>query len=175
MKKNIVALCGSLREGSYNRSVLKKAYELLPNNISLNEVYIGDLPLYNEDMEDNMPKSVKDLKSALKEADGVLLVTPEYNYSVSGVLKNALDWASRGEDVFDGKTAAIISASMSDFGGVRAQGHLRQICLVLGLEVISDECFIPAAHTKFDDNLNLIDERAIKSITSLLESLSSKL
>lgn len=173
MKKlKIVAICGSLREKSYNKAAILAAKELLPENTTLELADISKIPFFNEDNEITEILEVSRFKNLLKEADAILIATPEYNYSVPGVLKNALDWASRGETPpLSGKPLAIMSASLSTFGGSRAQYHLRQICVVLNMLPINKETFIPSAMDKFDENGKIIDERTKNSIKRLLESL----
>src|SRR6185437_5600598 len=130
----VLGLCGSLRRGSFNRMALKAAAELVPAGMSL-DIYDGlaDIPPYNDDVrEKGYPAPVQALRDRIAAADAVLFVTPEYNYSVPGVLKNAIDWASRPPaQPFDGKPVAIMGASMGLFGTARAQYHLRQTCVFI--------------------------------------------
>lgn len=170
----IIGIVGSLREKSYNKMAILAAKDLLPDNSTLEIIEINDIPFFNEDIEkQGLPKSVIDFKNKLVEADAILIATPEYNYSVSGVLKNALDWASRGRLLpLRGKPVGIISASMGMLGGARVQYHLRQICVALDMIPINKpEVFIAKAHEKFDPNGNLIDEYGKKVITELLDNL----
>lgn len=170
----IAGLTGSLRKGSYNRAALRAAAELMPEGSRLKIVDVSELPFLNEDEEAiAIPASVTAFKSELSEADGFLLATPEYNYSVPPVLKNALDWASRGDVLpLEGKHAAILSASPGMFGGARAQYHLRQICVVLDLLVLNrPELMISRAHEKFDADGILTDERTRSYVRSLVNAL----
>lgn len=145
----IVGISGSLRKDSYNTKLLKE----IGQNVDFEILDLFGIPLFSEDLESSVPKIVTDLKNEIDTSDIVVIATPEYNYSVSGVLKNALDWFSRGDNkVFDGKKVAIISASISRFGGVRAQSHLRQILLSMGAIVMNTpEVFIAEAHNKLND------------------------
>lgn len=173
-KINIVGLTGSLRRDSYNKAALKVAQGLLPENAVLNIIDLADIPFFNEDVEaQGLPASVVDLRKKLSEADAILIATPEYNYSIPPVLKNALDWASRGDELpLYGKPLAIMSASISRMGGARAQYHLRQVCVQLNLIPLNKpEVFICDAGTQFDKNGNLIEEKTKRSIKKLLTAL----
>ncbi|HBN82654.1 MAG TPA: NADPH-dependent FMN reductase [Clostridiales bacterium] len=170
----IVGLTGSLRRDSYNKASLRAAKKLLPENTVLELIDLSDIPFFNEDVEkEGLPEPVVKLKEELNKADALLISTPEYNYSIPPVLKNALDWVSRGEDLpLYGKPLAIMSASMSALGGARVQYHLRQVCVCLNLLPLNrPEVFITAAHTKFDENGNLTDETTKKLIKKLLSAL----
>jgi len=170
----ILGFTGSLRQGSYNKAALRAAKELMPEGAVLNIVELGDIPFLNEDLEaEGIPQVVVDFKSKIADADALLIATPEYNYSIPPVLKNALDWASRGKDSpLSGKPAVIISASPGMLGGARVQYHLRQVCVSLNLLLINKpEVFIGNANTKFDEKGNLTDERTKNSISRVLEAL----
>lgn len=174
---NIFAICGSLRKESFNRKTLQAAVELAPKTLTF-DVYdrLADIPPYNEDVrEKGNPPVVLDLRDRIKKADALLFVTPEYNYSIPGVLKNAIDWASRPpEQPFNGKPAAVIGASTSLLGTGRAQYHLRQSFVFLNiLPVNHPEVMIAAADKKFDAQGKLIDEMARKLIGQLLVNLES--
>src|SRR5215475_12302580 len=148
-----LGISGSLRRASFNTAALRAAKELAPEGLVIEPFDIAPIPLYNEDVrEQGFPPPVEDLRARIKAADGLLIVTPEYNYSVPGVLKNAIDWASRPPNQpFDGKPIAIIGASMSLHGGVRAQYHLRQIVVFLNMHPVNrPEVFIAQAQNKFD-------------------------
>jgi chromate reductase len=156
----IVGFAGSLRAGSYNAAALRAAKRLAPAGLEIDIVPIDAVPLYNEDVRAaGYPAPVQALRDRVRAADGVLIATPEYNYSMPGVLKNAIDWASRPpEQPFDGKPVGIISASMGMLGGSRAQYHLRQSMVFLNAMVMNrPEVFIPAAQTKFDAAGELTD------------------
>jgi chromate reductase, NAD(P)H dehydrogenase (quinone) len=170
----IVGLSGSLRKGSYNSAALRAAQALAPEGTVIEIAEIGDLPLYNDDVRAaGYPAAVERLRRQIAQADAVLFVTPEYNYSVSGVLKNAIDWASRPPNQpFDGKPVAIMGASGGLFGTARAQYHLRQMLIFLNaFPVNKPEVMIGQAQTKFDEAGNLTDEATREFIRKLLVSL----
>lgn len=171
----ILGISGSLREGSYNTAALRAAQELCPPGARIetfNE--LGAIPAFNQDLEKDPPAAVRLLKQQVREADALLFVTPEYNYSVPGVLKNAIDWASRpyGQNAFQGKPAAVMGASVGMIGSARAQYHLRQMFVFLDvLAVNQPEVMIPMAADKFDDMGDLTDDMSRKLIRQLLENL----
>ena len=170
----ILGIAGSLREGSYNRAALRAAQELVPEGVSLEIFDINGLPGFNQDDESNPPDQVVDLKQRIRAADAILLVTPEYNYSVPGVLKNAIDWASRpyGDSAWTKKPVAIMGATVGSLGTARAQYHLRQMFVFLDMYAVNQpEVMIAQAHKHFDEQGNLTDETAKKLIRQLLESL----
>ncbi|CAM8897658.1 unnamed protein product [Rhodiola kirilowii] len=176
----IVGLCGSLREASFNRGLLNAAIKLSQESsipgLQIEFVEIGSLPFINTDLEvdGKYPPAVEAFRQKILEADGFLFASPEYNYSVSPVLKNAIDWASRPPNVWATKSAAVISAGGS-FGGGRAQYHLRQIGVFLDLHFINKpeiylNAFQPPA--KFDKDGSLIDEKAKESLKAVLQALN---
>jgi chromate reductase len=170
----IVGLSGSLRRGSYNSAAVRAAQALLPENAELQILDLAQIPFFNEDLEaEGMPSSVAELRAALEAADAVLMATPEYNFSLPPVLKNALDWASRGDKPpLAGKPVAIMSASIGWLGGARVQYHLRQVCGALNMLPLNrPEVFIGNAQEKFDEEGNLIDQRTQRFIRRLLEAL----
>lgn len=170
----IIGIAGSLRQHSYNKSALLAAKGLLPEGVGLKIVDISNVPFFNEDVESvEVPKVVIDFKNKLLEADAFIIATPEYNYSIPGVLKNALDWASRGEKPpLSGKPLAIMSASPGMLGGSRVQYHLRQVAVALNMITInSPEVFITNAHEKFDLNGTIIDKDTEKRIEKLINEL----
>src|SRR6266436_3407664 len=158
----ILGIAGSLRRGSYNQAALRAVKLLVPENSEIDFFQLDGIPMFNEDDEKRPPSSVLELKKRIRRADALLLVTPEYNYSVPGVLKNAIDWASRPPDQpFRGKPIALMGASPGRFGTARAQYHLRQMCVFLDmLPVNRPEVFISAASDKFDPEGRLVDEPA---------------
>jgi chromate reductase len=171
---NILGFAGSLRKGSYNRALLRVAVTLVPEGARLETYDLKDIPIFNNDLVENMPVIVREFKSKIKAADAILIVTPEYNYSIPGVLKNAIDWASRPmkENAFNGKPVAMMSASTGMLGGARAQYHLRQSFVTLNmLPLNKPEIFVAFAEQKFDEQGNLIDEKTKDLIKSLLEAL----
>jgi len=136
---NILAFSGSLRKGSYNKMLLRTAVDLAPEEATIEVFDLEEIPPFNQDFEQSPPGRVKDFKAKIKAADAILIVTPEYNYSVPGVLKNAIDWCSRpvGDNSWEGKPVAIMSASTGMLGGARAQYHLRQIFVTLDMRPIN--------------------------------------
>src|SRR3954454_14086404 len=135
MAITILGIAGSLRKDSYNRALLRAATELSPAGAAIETFDLNQVPPYNGDHEMAPPQPVVDLKARIRAADAILFVTPEYNYSVSGVLKNAIDWASRpyGDSAWNGKPAAIMGASPGAQGTARAQYHLRQMLVFLNM------------------------------------------
>jgi chromate reductase len=157
----ILGIAGSLRRGSFNAATLRAAQELAPEGMRIEAFDIAPIPPYNEDLrQQGFPPPVAALRSRIKAADGLLIVTPEYNYSIPGVLKNAIDWASRPpEQPFDGKPVGIMGASGGTLGTARAQYHLRQCFVFLnGLVMNRPEVMIPAAQNKFDAEGRLADQ-----------------
>jgi chromate reductase len=170
----ILGFAGSLRKGSYNKALLHAVSELVPKDAKLEIFDLEGLPLFNQDLEDRMPQKVKEFKAKIRTADALLIATPEYNYSVPGVLKNAIDWASRPYDdnSFEGKPVAIMSASPGMLGGARAQYHLRQVLVSLNMHAINrPEVIVASVDEKIDEKGNLADEETRKRIRQLLESL----
>jgi chromate reductase len=163
-----------LRKGSYNRAALHSAQKLAPQEAALDIFELDGIPAYNQDEETNPPRQVVELKRKIREADAILLATPEYNYSVPGVLKNAIDWASRpyGDSAWNGKPVAIMGASVGIFGTARAQYHLRQMFVFLNMYPVNQpEVMIGTAQHRFDEQGNLTDEQSKKLIATLLRNL----
>ncbi len=169
-KVKILGISGSARKGSYNTAVINYISENHAENIEFEILDITKLPMFNQDLEQNVPDEVKKFIEKIAEADGFIISTPEYNYSLPALLKNALDWGSRGEKKgFNNKYVGIISASPSMLGGSRVQYHLRQICVCLNLiPVNKPEIFIAQANEKIDKNGNINDEVTKKMITDLV-------
>jgi chromate reductase len=170
----ILGFVGSLRKNSYNKALLRVAAEFVPKGAMLEAFDLEGIPLFNQDLETQPPQRVKEFKAKIKAADALLIVTPEYNYSIPGVLKNAIDWASRppADNVFYGKPVAIMGASTGILGTARAQYHLRQSFVFLNMHAInSPEVFVTFAAQKFDENGNLKDEKTKQLIAKLLENL----
>jgi chromate reductase len=170
----ILGFAGSLRKGSYNKALLRAAAELMPDEARLEIFDLERIPPFNQELESRMPEKVKEFKAKIRAADAVLIATPEHNYSVPGVLKNAIDWASRpyGDNSFEGKPAAIMSASTGMLGGARSQYHLRQILVFLDMHPVNKpEVFVNFAAQKIDEQGNLTDEATRGIIKQLLESL----
>ena len=171
---NILGIAGSLRQGSYNKALLRAAAELLPPGASLEIFDLQGVTPFNPDVETSPPAGVIEFKSKIRAAGAILFATPEYNYSVPGVLKNAIDWASRpsGDSAWKGKAAAIMSASTGMLGGARAQYHLRQVFITLNMRcVVQPELIVTFAAQKFDETGRLIDEAARKIMRLLLQEL----
>ncbi|MGA9853645.1 MAG: NAD(P)H-dependent oxidoreductase [Gammaproteobacteria bacterium] len=175
MSLNVIAFAGSLRSGSYNKLALKAAMELKPADMEIECFDIAPIPLYNEDVrEKGFPSVVGEFREKIRAADALLMVTPEYNFSMPGVFKNAIDWASRPPDQpFNDKPVAIMGASGSILGTARAQYHLRQTCVFLNMHLINKpEVLIAQAQNKFDTSGRLIDETTRKLIAELLTNLA---
>lgn len=171
----ILGIAGSLRRKSYNRAALKAAQQLAPEDALVDIFDIEGIPPFSEDDERQPPAKVVEFKKRIREADAILFVTPEYNYSIPGVLKNAIDWASRpyGDSAWSGKPAAIMGASSGRFGTARAQYHLRQVFVFLNvLAVNQPEVMISNAAAEFDADGNLTNETAKKLIGQLLVNLT---
>jgi chromate reductase len=173
-KLKILGFAGSLRKASYNKVILRAAAELVPQNAVLEIFDLDGIPPFNEDLESNPPAKVTEFKAKLKAADAILIATPEYNYSMPGVLKNALDWASRpyGDNSCDDKPLAIMGASIGAIATARAQYHLRQTCVVLNMHPINKpEVMVGVVQDKVDKNNTLTDERTKEIIKSMLLNL----
>jgi chromate reductase len=171
---SILGFAGSLRKASYNRALLSAALELIPQDAALEIFDLEGIPPFNQDMETVPPERVKEFKSKIRSADAILIVTPEYNYSVPGVLKNALDWASRPpkDNAFDGKPVALMGASTGMLGTARAQYHLRQTFVILNAHPLNrPEVMVPFAQEKIDANGKLSDQKTRDKIRELMESL----
>ncbi len=170
----LLGISGSLRKGSFNTMALKAAAGLVPAGTSLEIFDISGFPLYNEDVKaQGFPEPVQKLREKIAQADGLVLATPEYNYSISGVLKNAIDWASRPpEQPFNDKAVAIMGASGGILGTSRAQYHLRQMGIFLNMRFVNKpEVFIGGAAAKFDAAGNLTDEATKGLIKDLMAEL----
>lgn len=170
----VAALSGSLRPNSYNSALIENSRRLAPADVVIERVDISDLPLYNMALEDDLPESVVRFKENIKESDAVLFVAPEYNFSYSGVLKNAIDWGSRpaNESVWNGKPVIVQSASPGWAGGLRAQYHLFQVLGYFEMQHIRfPEVAVGQCHTKFDENLILTDELTVANIKKQLSKL----
>ena len=170
----ILGIAGSLRRESYNRAALRAATELVPEGASIETFELEGIPGFNQDEESQPPAKVTELKKRIREADAILIVTPEYNYSIPGVLKNAIDWASRpyGDSAWDGKPAAIMGASVGTIGTARAQYHLRQMMVFLNMFPVNQpEVMIGNASERFDAQGNLTDDATKDFIRQLLQNL----
>ena len=173
----ILGIAGSLRAASYNRGALRAAQKLMPPGATLEIFELAGIPIYNQDEERNPPQKVVDFKARIRAADAVLISSAEYNYSIPGVLKNAIDWASRpyGDSAWNGKPVALMSASVGQFGGMRAQYHLRQCFVFLNMDaVLQPEVAIASAAQRFDEQGNLTDDTSKQLIGKLLQALLQK-
>jgi chromate reductase, NAD(P)H dehydrogenase (quinone) len=173
----ILAVSGSLRESSLNTSLLRAAIEAAPDGVEL-ELWegIGELPLYDEDLEVDAPESVRRLREDWAAADAILFSTPEYNGSVPGGLKNAIDWASRPrlEAVLRNKTVAVVGASTGQFGALWAQQDLKRILGVAGARVVGTEIPVSRAHERFDSKGRLLDGEIFEQLRLHLTTLASE-
>ena len=170
---HLLGFAGSLRKDSYNRSLLRAAAELLPPNVELEIFDLEGIPPYNQDREQQPPAKVREFKEKIRACDALLIATPEYNYSVPGVLKNAIDWGSRphGDNVFDDKAVAFMGASIGMIGTARAQYHLRQSCVFLNMHPLNrPEVMVPYAQERIKDG-KVTDPVTRHLITELLEGL----
>ncbi|MCO7634664.1 NAD(P)H-dependent oxidoreductase [Pseudomonas guariconensis] len=158
---SVAVVVGSLRKDSYNRKVARALAELAPSSLALKIVEIGDLPLYNEDVEANAPDAWKRFREAIRRSDAVLFVTPEYNRSVPGGLKNAIDVGSRpyGQSAWSGKPAAVVSVSPGAIGGFGANHAVRQSLVFLDMPCMQmPEAYIGGAASLFEDSGKLNDK-----------------
>jgi len=173
---NILGIAGSLRRSSYNHAALVAAQDLLPSGVSLEIFDLKGIPLFNQDTEHQPAAQVTEFKKKIREADAILISTPEYNYSIPGVLKNAIDCASRpfGDSAWAGKPVAVMGASVGLFGTARAQYLLRQSFVSLDMYPVNiPEVMIGLADKAFDADGKLIDEKAKKLIRQLMLSLTT--
>ncbi|MBD2839906.1 NAD(P)H-dependent oxidoreductase [Pseudomonas sp. JM0905a] len=170
----VLGISGSLRCGSFNTAALREAMRLAPAGMLIELADISEIPLYNEDIyAQGFPPSVERLREQIRAADALLIATPEYNYSVSGVLKNTIDWVSRPpEQPFAGKPVALMGASAGRFGTARAQYHLRQSMVFLDMRPLNrPELMIATAQKLFDEQGNLTDQTTREYLRSLLVAL----
>jgi chromate reductase len=171
----IVALVGSIRKESYNLKLAKYVQKIYKKRFDIEILNIHDLPFFNQDIEVNPPIIVNEFKRKVAEADAVLWVTPEYNYSIPGVLKNAIDWLSRVDKVMIGKPSWIMGATMGTLGTVRAQQHLREIlfCPGVGSPLLpGNEVYIGIVHEKMDESGNFTHEPTIKFLDQVVDNFT---
>lgn len=174
-KVRVLGFVGSLRKESYNKALMRAAVEVAPPDVEIEVFDLEGLPPFNQDQDQDPPQRVRLFKERIRAADAVLIATPEYNYSIPGVLKNAIDWASRpyGDNAFDGKPVAIMGASIGMLGTARAQYHLRQSCVFLNMYPLNQpEVMVPTAQDKVDGQGNLADAKSRQKIAELLASLA---
>ena len=170
----ILGIAGSLRKQSFNRSLLRAAQELTPEGARIETFELDGLPSFNQDEEANPHPRVAEFKQRIRAADAILFVTPEYNYSIPGVLKNAIDCASRpyGDSAWSGKPVAIMGASVGAIGTARAQYHLRQTFVFLNMYAINQpEVMVSNAHKRFDEEGKLTDDKTKELVGQLLSEL----
>jgi len=170
----ILAIAGSLRKGSYNKALVRAAVELAPENVTIEVFDLEGIPPFNQDNVNTPPTHVADFKEKIRKADALLIASPEYNYSIPGVLKNAIDWASRPfqGNPLEGKPVAIMSASTGRLGGARAQYHLRQTFVFLNMFPINrPEIILSQAADNFDANGKLTNEQTRTLVKQLIEAL----
>lgn len=173
-KIRILGIAGSLRKASFNKSILNAALELLPEGAEMEIFNIDRIPLFNQDLEADLPKPVAEFKARIRAANAILIATPEYNFSVPGVLKNAIDWGSRpdSDNSWKGKCVAIMSASNGMIGGERAQLHLRQSLVTLDMhQVNKPEVIVSSVAGKLDRDGKLVDAHTREKIRELLAAL----
>jgi len=171
----ILGIAGSLRKGSYNRGALRAAVELAPEGTEVEIFDIAGIPEFVQGQDEDPPAKVADFKKKIREADAILFCSPEYNYSVPGVLKNAIDWASRpyGDSAWEGKPVALLGASVGAFGAIRAQYHLRQVFVFLNMHPVNQpEVAIANAAKVFTSDGSLEDETTRQRIAELLRALA---
>jgi len=171
---NVLTICGSLRKKSYNAALVRALPELAPANMTFKASPPWEtIPFYDADVQEKgFPQQAEDFAAAVRAADGIIVTTPEYNWTIPGGLKNAFDWVSRmKEQPFKGKPVALQSASMGPLGGARMQYHLRMCMTYLGCDIFGlPEVFVMLAQNKFDkDSLKLTDEATRKIVTLQLE------
>jgi chromate reductase len=172
---DIVGLCGSLRAGSYNRMALDLAARSVPGGATMEIVDYREVPLFDADvLARGLPPAVAALRERIRRADGVVFASPEYNYSIPGVLKNMLDWVSRGDDQpFAGKPIAILSATGGPLGGARMQYDLRKVMLFMNaMALIKPEVFIGTAQAKFDAAGRCTDEPTGKFVAAQMAAFA---
>jgi chromate reductase, NAD(P)H dehydrogenase (quinone) len=177
MAKDIVVIVGSLRKESFNRKMANALRELAPASLELGIVEIGQLPLYNQDLDpDNVPAAWKEFRDRMKKADGVLFITPEYNRSIPAPLKNAIDVGSRpyGQSVWDQKPAAVISVSPGQIGGFGANHHLRQSLVFLNMPTMQQpEAYIGGADKLFDASGKITNDGTRGFLTKFMEAYAA--
>ena len=171
---NILGFAGSLRKGSYNKALLRAALELVPKGARLEIFDLDGIPPFNQDLENQPSEKVREFKAKIRAADAILIATPEYNYSIPGVLKNAIDCASRpyGDNAFEHKPVAVMGASIGMAGSARAQYHLRQCFVYLTCFALNQpEVIVPFAQDKIDKDGKVTDQKTREKIRELLENL----
>jgi chromate reductase len=172
----VLAFAGSLRKDSFNKALVHCAVEECPDNVAIEVFDLADIPLFNEDIVKTPPDKVKEFKHKIHDADALLMAVPEYNYSISGVLKNAIDWASRPKEgnPLQGKPVAIMSASTGILGGGRAQMHLRNCFVFLDMPAVNQpQVMLSNAASNIDANGQVTNEKTRQLVRQLVESLAA--
>lgn len=176
MTLSVLAFAGSLRRDSFNHRLLEVCVGLAPDGMTITTIRLNDIPVFNQDDEDPLPASVADFKGQVAAADALLIASPEYNWGMTGVLKNVLDWGSRPpkQNVWAGKPVAVFGASPGYLGTVKSQLMTRQVCWALDMRVLAKpEVIVPSVHEKFDAAGNFTDERIAGSLRKMLEGLAA--
>ncbi|KIG10137.1 NADPH-dependent FMN reductase [Caballeronia concitans] len=172
MAYKIAVVVGSLRQGSFNKQLAHALETLAPEDFTFEHIDIGGLPLYSQDYDSDFPESARTLKQKVSEADGLLFVTPEYNRSIPGVLKNALDWGSRpwGQSAWGGKPGAVIGTSVGAIGTAIAQSHLRGVCAYLDIALLGQpEMYIKHDESRIDASGNIVSEDTRKYLQNFMD------
>ena len=175
---NILAIVGSLRNGSHNRALLKAFQKLAPEGMTIEVADIARLPLYNQDDEAAFPEAATALKQKVESADGIIIATPEYNRSIPGVLKNAIDWASRpwGKNSFAGKPVLTAGVTIGKIGTAVAQSHLRQVMNYLDAQVVGQpELYLGPASEIFDETGNIKSDDTKDLLSRALGALATRI
>ncbi len=176
MPRDIAVIVGSLRAGSLNRMAANALAAMAPETLRLEIVGMGDLPLYNQDLDDTPPEAWTVFRERVRRADGILFVTPEYNRSMPGALKNAVDVGSRpyGQGALNGKPAGVASLSPGTYGGIAASHHLRQSLVFLGMPVMPQpEAYWPRAGTFFDESGRLVNEKTREVMERFIQAYAA--
>ena len=176
MEKKITVLVGSLRKESFNRKIAMELIRLAPKSLNMELVEIGDLPFYNEDLEENPPKQWTDFRETIKNSDGVLFVSPEYNRTIPAVLKNAIDVASRpgGKSVWKGKPGSVVTASPSGIGGFGANHNIRQAVVCLDVPMMQQpEMYLGKVHELFQEDGKTVIERTEKFLKTYIDAYAN--
>ena len=176
MEKKITVLFGSLRKESFNRKIAMELIRLAPKSLNMELVEIGDLPFYNEDLEENPPKQWTDFRETIKNSDGVLFVSPEYNRTIPAVLKNAIDVASRpgGKSVWKGKPGSVVTASPSGIGGFGANHNIRQAVVFLDVPMMQQpEMYLGKVHELFQEDGKTVIERTEKFLKTYIDAYAN--
>jgi chromate reductase len=174
----ILGIVGSLRKASVNKKLMEAFKQAAPEGVTVEIADISMLPLYNEELEANFPEAAKALKAKIREADGIIIATPEYNRSIPGVLKNSIDWTSRpyGDSAWDGKLVVTVGASPGNVGTAVAQSHLKETLVYLNATIVGQpEFYLGGAYGKFGENGALTDAKTKEFVAKLLETFVARI